>query len=253
MPLQQSVHDLYLKECNVRGLRRRLDSATRYHAAQSGKLNQLTTQATELGSQLKQTQTRAQTLEHQARDLETRIEKYRQQMTQVKSNKEYSALLLEVNTLKLEKGKIEEQALTQMGDAERLQGEVDQLKAQVEQQQKVVLRAVQDVEARKQEVGTELDSAVTARDEAAQHVPADVRNILNRLMDQFDGEAMAEVSIEDLRRQEFTCGGCYMNLPVERINALLLRPDELVICPSCGRYLIATDSLRDTLAPKQAR
>ncbi len=52
---------------------------------------------------------------------------------------------------------------------------------------------------------------------------------------------------EDRRRLEYTCEGCYIQLPVEAVNKLLTRPNELVICPSCGRILYINDALRDSV------
>jgi len=69
--------------------------------------------------------------------VEAKIEKLRQQMNSVRSNKEYSALLVEVNTFKVEKDKLEEEALLAMGKVEGVAADLTALEAQVAEQAKL--------------------------------------------------------------------------------------------------------------------
>jgi len=250
MALLDDIHTYYLLHRNARGLQSRLDGASRHMQVHETRLNQVKTQHAELTEQLKQAQTHAQSQEHQARDVEDRIEKLRKQMTEVTNNKEYSALLVEVNTLKLEKGKLEDEALSHMTHAEQLQAELEQLQEKVNDQEKMVTTAAGEVDERKAEVGQELEKLIAQRDEAAKAIPDDILSTFERLADQHDGEAMAEVIEEDRRRHEYNCGGCYMTLPIEHVNALVMQPDKLTTCPSCQRILYLEEELKASMAPK---
>ncbi len=252
MPLQDDLVRLFLLEKQVRGLSSRLDGALRRQKAQQTRLDQLSQQHQELTSQRRHAQAKAGDLEGQAAEVESRIEKLRQQMNTVTTNREYSAILVEVNTLKIEKGKFEEQALEQMSEVERLDGEIKALDEQIADRQKLAGAAVGDVEKAKADVGEELDAFKAQRDEAASRVPDDIRRTFFRLCDAYDGEGMAAIEEVDRRRMEYQCGGCFMHIPVERVNALMGGGDDPVVCTSCGRFLYVEDQLRSSLQPKSS-
>jgi len=248
--LQDSLHALYLLDRQVRGMRSRLDNAERRRLALQGKLDQLTQQNQELTEQIKLTQTHANTLEHQAQGIEEKINDHRAKMTQVTNNKEYSALLIEVNTLKIEKDKIEEQALTHLTQIDELKERLDQVTQKMAQQQQMVNSAASEVKQHEEEVGERLAELTVERDEAAELVPPDLRSVFDRLSDNYDGEAMAVVVEEDRRRLEYTCGGCYLTIPVERVNALYTKPDKATACPNCQRILFLDQDLKAGLGTK---
>ena len=250
MPLQDQLYDLFLLDQQVRGLRTRLDAATRRLNLQQTKLDQLKQQQTELTDRNKQVKAEVATLEHEAQDAEDRVGKLREQMNSVRNNKEYSAMLVEVNTLKDEKGKHEDQALEKMGEVDSLTARINELDEQIQHQSKLVESATEEVKSAKDEVGEQLDQANSQRDEAASKLPPDTLIQFERLADHFDGEALGEIEEQDRRRREYICGGCYMELPVERVNALMTKPDELVTCPSCNRFLFIKNELKEAIGAK---
>jgi predicted nucleic acid-binding Zn-ribbon protein len=171
-------------------------------------------------------------------------------MNSVTSNKEYSALLVEVNTLKLEKGQLEESALGELTQVDELETRLAELTAQGEQQVKLLDGAKADVQQHQAEVGDRLEQATAERDIAAQQVPADTLKVFERLAYTHEGEAVAGVIEENRRRLEYNCGGCYMSIPVERVNALYTRPDEPTTCPNCGRFLYLPEELKSAMGVK---
>lgn len=250
MSLQEQLRQLFQLDQRVRGLRTRLDAAQATHKAQSTKLQRLTQQRDELAGQIKQAKAKAGELESQVDEIESRIATLREQMNSVKNNKEYSALLVEVNTIKVEKGKIEEEALTHLSQVDMLSQSLESTQTKVDDQQKLVTLAEQEVNARREEVGQQLDEATRDRDEAKEKVPADAQAVFFRQANIHEGEAMAPVVEESRKNLEYSCGGCYMSLPVERVNATISQPDSITTCTSCGRILYADNELRKTMAPK---
>jgi predicted nucleic acid-binding Zn-ribbon protein len=246
--MQEKLRSLFLIDSQLRGLRGRLDSGVSRLEKVKGKLDQLKRQHSELSEQVKQHQVKASSLEKQAQGADDRVNTLREQMNNVKSNKEYSALLLEVNTLKLDKGKIEEEALKAMEKVEQLKGEAPALDAKIDEQDKLVKGAVTEVEAARAEVGQQVDELTAKRAAAEQELPPDVRTQFNKLANMHEGEAMASVHEESRRHMEYTCSGCYIILPAERLNRLMRRPDEVVTCPSCGRILYLEEELKASFA-----
>lgn len=248
MSLTGDLYELFLIDQQVRGLSRGLNAAAAHLKTQHARLDQIRGQLAELTDQLKHVQAAAATLENDAATINQRVEKHRDQMNSAKNNKEYSALLVEINTLKIEKGKVEEQALEQLGKAETLKAQVEAMKLKVTEQEKVRQHAEQKLAERRAEVGDQLEQVKARRATAARQVPAQSLSVFEKLSEATDGEAMAEVNRED-PRSDYTCGGCYMALPMERVN-LLATTDNVVRCPSCTRILYLATETRAALSSK---
>lgn len=248
MPLQDQLYNYFELDQRVRAMRSRLDAATRRRDAQQRKLDQLKQAAAELDQQLKTAKAHAATLENEANAIDTRINAQRDKMNSATSNKEYSALLVEVNTLKADKSKLDDEQLESMSKADALGAEMQELDAKVEAQDKLVTNATKEVEEAKTEVGDKLKELETERDAAGDPLSDDIRKTFDRLAHTYDGEAMAEISEQDRRRMEYTCGGCFTLLPVESVNALITKTDQLTTCGTCNRILYVSAELRESLA-----
>ena len=250
MSLQEKLYRLFLLDKQVRGMRRRLDTATGDLDRQQVRLDRLRQQHGELGQQIKQSKAKETGLEHQARDMEGHIATLRERMNAATNNKEYSALLIEVNALKAQISTIEDEALNQLSQVDMLQSEIDQLQVKLEAQEKMVKDAAARAEQCRAETGTQLDDLTAQRATAEQELPPETRKTFNRLAAHQDEQALAEVIEEDRRSMTYICGGCYMSLPFEHVNALLARRDDVVCCTSCGRFLYLGEALKGSLASK---
>ena len=246
MALTDALHTLFLVDQQVRGLESRLDGARQHGRAQQIKIEQLTRQHDEVADRLKHAQAAAANFENDANATEQRIAKLRDQMNSAKTNKEYSTFLVEVNTLKVDKSKVEEQALEEMTRIETMKADLAALETKLAEQRKIKGRADQELADRQSEVAGRLEELKAERADAAAKVPVDTLAVFNRLADNFDGEAMAPVIEADRRRLEYTCGGCFMQIPVERVNQLATQ-DRLVQCPSCQRMLYLEPELRESM------
>lgn len=249
MSLNESLYELFLVDQQVRGLEGRLDGARRHARTQQVKLDQLRQQSIELSDQLRHARANEHNLEKEAEGLEERIGRLREQMNSAKNNKEYSAFLVEVNTLKIDKEKIEEGALEQLSRIEALQSQIEAVEAERSEQEKIKQLADEKFAARQAEVGDQLEQVKRHRAEAAEAVPPTERAVFEKLAESLDGEAMAPVEREDPRHMEFTCGGCYMSIPTEPVNQLISQ-DKLVRCTSCQRILYLDKTLQEAMGSR---
>jgi predicted nucleic acid-binding Zn-ribbon protein len=168
---------------------------------------------------------------------EEQIAKLRVSLNAAKTNKEYAALLTQINTQKADNAKFEEQAL-------KILGEVDGLKTQIEDVEKQIAQEeakLEEINANSAEEIQKLDEMLTKlqaqRDEAAKELPETVLAMFDRLSQQYDGEALAKVEVNGRRPPyTYTCGGCFMSLNAEHANALRTR-DEVRQCDNCQRIL----------------
>ena len=246
MSLNDALYQLYLADQQVRGLASRLEGARRDVRAKQARIEQLQQQRQELDDQLQHARASEANLESEAQDTEQKIEEHRQQMNTAQTNKQYQALLVEVNTLKSDKSKTEERALEMMTQIESLQKRLAEVDEALAEQQKIKQVADQKLEQRKEEVSDQLERAKRDRQAAAEQVPERARAEFERLADSTDGEPMAPVEAEDPRRMEFICGGCFMAIPVERVNQLMTG-NELVLCPSCARILYLSQQTKEAM------
>lgn len=171
-------------------------------------------------------------------------------MTSVRSNKEYSALLVEVNTQKVEQEKIQEKEIEQMSKVEELETRHQEITEKVDEQTKLVGLAQKDVTEGESEISGQLDELVKERDAAAEPIAADTLSLYRKLNDDYEGEGLAEIEEQDRRRMEYTCGACFMSLPIQVVNATLTTNDKPVVCSSCQRILYVASELKEALIPK---
>jgi len=247
MSLQEKLVKLFTLDNKVRELRAGLDAAERRHQAQATRLEQFTRQRDELEDQLRHARAHAATLENEVNSLDERIAEHRQQMGVVTDNKAYKALNVEVDTLKKEKGKLEDEALEGLNRIDELEKELEEARERVNEQGRVLERAGQELKEQEAQIRERLQTLETERDTAAEEVPEDARAIFWKQTDIHDGEALAPVLEIDRRRLEYTCGGCYMSIPVERVNMLASRGDEITYCPSCQRILYLDEELKTSM------
>jgi len=149
---------------------------------------------------------------------------------EVKTNKEYSAVLVEVEEIKQEKGKIEEDILVLMESQERLVQEIREAETRFKARE---AQGKQEEEGLQEKLrGVEADLALirAERQELARQLPASVLADYDKLLRARGGLALAQVIKPNL------CGGCRMTVTPQRLQELRAQ-SALLPCESCGRYL----------------
>jgi predicted nucleic acid-binding Zn-ribbon protein len=154
---------------------------------------------------------------------------------EVKTNKEYSAVLLEIEEIKQIKAKTEEEILGLMEMQERLAVDVKEAEARLKTREEQARQDEGVVRAKLAKVEQELVVLRAERSPRARALPAPLLASYDRIMKARAGTAVASVTPSAI------CGGCRMSI---RPQALLeLRNAEgLMTCESCGRYLYWQDA-----------
>jgi predicted nucleic acid-binding Zn-ribbon protein len=174
----------------------------------------------------KEIRTKEKDLEYQA----AQRKKLEAKLYEVKTNKEYSAVLAEIETLKTEKGRLEEEVLALMELQERLGREIADGEARLRPQ---------EAEARTQEAAateelhaleSDLEAARNERDTVAREVPRDLLAQYGRLLKQRGGLAVALVGGNGI------CSGCRVSLTPQRFQEVR-QSSQIFVCESCGRFL----------------
>ena len=84
-------------------------------------------------------------METEAKALDEQIETARERMDTSATAKEYNALLVELNTVKNERSKLDETMVQQLNEVERLEALLTESEASAEERESVVATAAQDV------------------------------------------------------------------------------------------------------------
>jgi hypothetical protein len=241
-PMNVALVKLFRADTALREAQARLDSAARNVRVQERRVADLAEKLKLAQVKLREQQTVAAQLDLDLRARDGHIEKLRAQQQTAKNNKEYQAFLVEINTSKVDRNKVEDEAMKVLEAVEREQNEVGAMQVQLEaerQKLQTLQQASSDTVARLQ---AEVDALRPARDEAFAQTPPKAREAFDRLAERFDGEAMAALAKPDRRREEYICTACNMSLVADVYNKLHSR-DELVFCPSCHRILYIPEDL----------
>jgi hypothetical protein len=250
MPLTDSLLVLYQVDSQVRGLRSRLESAERYLAVQNRMLQQINDQHEELQTRKRHHKALVGNLEMEMKASDERLEKLRDELNNSVTNKQYSAVLTELNTIKTQRAETEDQVLQNMEQIEELDGQVAENKTQITERTKVCDVANTQLEERRGEVGERLAELEQERAVAAAAIPATSLAVFDEIADAYEGEAMSCIEEIDRRRREYACGECNMHMPFEQVLLVMGGGDELVKCTACNRILYLQEETRGAIAKK---
>jgi predicted nucleic acid-binding Zn-ribbon protein len=235
-PINIALVKLYQADQKLREAQARLDATTKNVRVQERRVKDLNEKIAATTAKLKAQQAHGANLDLDLKSRDAHIEKLRTQQQQAKNNKEYQAFLVEINTGKVDRNKVEEDAIKVLGEVETMQGEIKEMQAALEGEKAKLVTMQSEITERTKSLVAEIDAIKPEREAAAQAVPGKARIAFDRLADRFDGEAMSALIKPDRRREEYSCSACMMDLVRDVYNKLHTR-DELVFCPSCQRIL----------------
>jgi predicted nucleic acid-binding Zn-ribbon protein len=185
---------------------------------------------------VKTAEEKLESLERERRDREgelpvetERLRKYKTQLYQIKTNKEYTAMLHEIEATEKKIGDLEERILVAMEG-------IDTAKA--------ALIEVKAASGREEEACQEEGQALGSRSVAAERELGESETERERLTGSLEGEALRRyeqirmrvggIAVVEARRGN--CQGCAMELRPQLYNEVI-KAASLLACPSCQRIL----------------
>ena len=183
-------------------------------------------------------------LELELKSQDETIAKLRASLNNAKTNKEYAAVLTQLNTTKADSSKLENQILDLLKVVETDEAECKDIQKQIDEQKQTLEQTRKDSESLAAKYQAEIDAIQAEWDEIAQTIPSDPLNLFKRVAETYDGQAVAVVDQSDDKSGTYSCGGCFMGVPAESVNMLMTK-DEIIRCPNCTRILVIVDSEAD--------
>jgi hypothetical protein len=166
--------------------------------------------------------------EGQLQDLEAKRSKYKSQLMDVKTNKEYTAMLHEIETVEREIGATEDQILAEMERGDELKQRVTQEQGRCQEAETRHREEVAALEERVARVEREAGRVEAERDEVAAALPAELRERFERVA-AFRGQGVAEAA-------DGMCTGCRVKLRLQ-FYVEVKRNDVVRQCEACSRIL----------------
>ncbi|MFP4226573.1 MAG: zinc ribbon domain-containing protein [Desulfobacterales bacterium] len=161
---------------------------------------------------------------------QSRIHKRESQLRSVKTNQEYRAILKEIDGIKAEASKIEDNMLQCLDDMEAAEKGIAEMSREYEQEQAQISEKKAELEAYAESQRKARDKLLAERDEIMQHIHADMLKRYDFVKRQTGGVKVIVAAREGI------CMGCNMNIPPQLYNELH-RGDEMKFCPHCHRML----------------
>lgn len=172
-------------------------------------------------------------LELDIEEISTELTKLQKQMRDIKTNREYDALVTEIANRKLKISNLEEELLKNLTDMDELQDKIKELKektAQVDKNNRVQLESLNE---KMDSIGTKIKQKQDERKNVSVRINKLVLATYERVKRVKGGAAVVPV-------RKRACSGCYKSLPPQKIQEIK-KGESLITCDSCGRILIWTD------------
>lgn len=171
-----------------------------------------------------------------------RLSRYKGQLMEVKTNKEYQAMQKEMATAEHDVRAHEDTLLEHMEQAETLAAELKEAEAALKAEQAVVARDHKVLDAESAEIEQELVRLTAARTEVIATLSRDVLALFERVAHGRKGVAVAEA-------RDGLCTVCHVRLRPQVFNEVR-RNDALHQCDSCTRILYYVPSAAPGNAPQ---
>ena len=172
------------------------------------------------------------------KDLEVgaqKVEKLKARTSEIKTNKEYTALLKEIETAELENKTIEDEILVLMEKIDAASAQIGAAETRASEEDAAIAADQKAQEAVFAEVESELTAALAQRQAAAEGIQPAILTQYQKLLDSKAGMAMAEARGE-------ACSGCYMSIPPQ-VFVNVKKNENVITCPHCGRILYYKEAI----------
>jgi len=159
--------------------------------------------------------------------------KLERQLLDVKTNKEYQAMLTEIQALKSKRSDRETVVLEHFEREEMLAAQTKQAEQRIAEEERKLKTGEADLEKESASLDQSMHSIKVDRDAVRPNVPKAILARYDRLAGSRDGIAVSEI-------RKGACGACFKGLTPQAVQEAR-RMDAVMQCEQCGRILIWTE------------
>jgi uncharacterized protein len=224
-------HLIHLQELDlaIDRLRRRIDEIPGAQQALDTRLGSRTATLDAIKQRVAANQAARRDIDKQLAEMNARLSKFKNQLMEVKTNKEYQAMQKEISVAEEEVSNQETRLLERMEEADALAAELKTAEAALKSEQAEVARERTTLDAERDEAGRDLEKALAERAALVGQLSKDVLTIYDRVAHGRKGIALAEA-------KDGLCSVCHVRLRPQVFNEVR-RNDSIIQCDSCTRIL----------------
>ena len=200
------------------------------------KLQQIDEEFQRFKESISQSAMRYEKLKTQREENELKVKKISEAMARskeklldVKTNKEYQAMLKEIETAETSLGGLESQIIILLEEMDELSVQVKQDQETLKQAEKNYLDDKKIIEEKLSSFDAESDEWNSKRLVLQKNIPEDLLALYEKIRKRNQGVGVIPV-------WKAVCSGCHMNIPPQLYNELQ-RSSDLLSCPSCHRIM----------------
>lgn len=160
---------------------------------------------------------------------EESAKKLESQLFSLKTNKEYSAMMKEIEGMKTDASILQDQILEILDKTDKEKENFDKEKQAFTQEEKRIKEEIEKIKGRIKEIEGFLSDLQAKREVKAAEVNSKILAQYERVLRNRDGLAIAKVFND-------ACSGCNMSVPPQVVN-LIKMSDRIVSCEICQRIL----------------
>lgn len=227
-PQLEKLVQLQRAETRLKELQAGLDDVPRQRAVQEEALVAERGRLDAARAELEQSQRTRRQKEGELQALEARRDKYKGQLREVKTNKEYSAMLHEIEGVEREIRAVEDAILVELERAEGLEAAVRNEQADFRQAEERHKAELVRLAGQQRQLEEQRAVAQAERDGVATGLPGEMVERFQRVA-KVRGTAVAEA-------RDGLCLQCHVQLRPQLFMEVK-RNEELIQCPSCSRVL----------------
>ena len=239
--LQRLIHLQQLDNA-LEDARRRIADAPARLAALDQRIAEKTAAVEAARQKLADNQTARRAVEKDLAVVQGRLSKFRDQLMEVKTNKEYTAMQHEIATAEQGVRGYEDRILEQMLDADELTARVRTAEGDLAAEQRAVAEERQEIESERARLETSIQQTIGDRARVASEASAESLAL-------FEYVARARKGIAVVEARDGHCSFCHVRLRPQVFNEVR-RNDSLIQCDSCSRILYFVPAAAPGAAPQ---
>jgi uncharacterized protein len=231
-------------DTDIESARRRIAEIPSVQLALDARLAEQQAAVAATRQRLAESQTARRASEGDVASLQTRLSKYKGQLMEVKTNKEYQAMQKEIATAEEGVRAQEDRILEQMEEAETLGRELKVAEAALKAQQDEIARERQRLTEEAAALHARTIDTSSARTALAKELSPTALRLFEHVSKQRKGLAVAEA-------RDGICTVCHVRLRPQVFNEVR-RNESLIQCESCLRILYFSPAAVPNPGPPQA-
>ena len=184
---------------------------------------------------LEESRIRQKNLELEIATRESELQKYQQQMMSIKTNKEYDALVAEIDVSKAAISEMETELLETIEAIGGMEKEIDEHEDKCSKVEENNKRQLEILQEKVDSIGDVMSGKQKEREGIKSSITRQTLSMYERVRRSRGGDAVVVV-------KKRACGSCYKALTPKKVQEIR-RADRIHTCESCGRLLFWDEAI----------